>query len=243
MCGASLGPSDIPNVPHLGYPAAEVSRVINDRTARYAKLAKRNCPDLRTAPGAKEPVVMRGCGIVMRRGDPGCLNRISASVGRGHRCPPLAIPALVKVSYRPCHNRERRAIATERRRSLTAPHEVPMLHPYIRTLTLAAALGACSALSFASSAHAAPFDGSWSVLVVTRSGSCGPPSDAANEPIEHFERFTAVNQRGVWACMKHELGVMREQGAARSSTARLWAISSGSRNAQPIMAPSTPCLE
>ena len=40
-----------------------------------------------------------------------------------------------------------------------------------------------------------------------------PPSDAADEPIEHFERVTAVNQRGVWACMKHELRVMREQGS------------------------------
>src|SRR5215216_4244223 len=39
-----------------------------------------------------------------------------------------------------------------------------------------------------------------------------PPSDAADEPIEHFERVTAVNQRGVWACMKHELRVMRDQG-------------------------------
>ena len=40
-----------------------------------------------------------------------------------------------------------------------------------------------------------------------------PPSDAADEPIEHFERVTAVNQRGVWACMKHELRVMRAQGS------------------------------
>ena len=40
-----------------------------------------------------------------------------------------------------------------------------------------------------------------------------PPSDAADEPIEHFERVTAVNQRGVWACMKHELRVMRDQGS------------------------------
>ena len=40
-----------------------------------------------------------------------------------------------------------------------------------------------------------------------------PPSDAAEEPIEHFERVTAVNQRGVWACMKHELRVMREKGS------------------------------
>ena len=64
-----------------------------------------------------------------------------------------------------------------------------------------------------------------------------PPSDAAEEPIEHFERVTAVNQRGVWACMKHELR------AARSSTVRPWAVSSASRSAQPITAPSTPCSE
>ena len=40
-----------------------------------------------------------------------------------------------------------------------------------------------------------------------------PPSDAADEPLAHFERVTAVNQRGVWACMKHELRVMRDQGS------------------------------
>ena len=40
-----------------------------------------------------------------------------------------------------------------------------------------------------------------------------PPSDAADEALENFERVTAVNQRGVWACMKHELRVMREQGS------------------------------
>ena len=40
-----------------------------------------------------------------------------------------------------------------------------------------------------------------------------PPSDAADEPLESFERVTAVNQRGVWACMKHELRIMRKQGS------------------------------
>lgn len=40
-----------------------------------------------------------------------------------------------------------------------------------------------------------------------------PPADAADEPIESFERVTAINQRGVWASMKHELRVMREQGS------------------------------
>lgn len=41
-----------------------------------------------------------------------------------------------------------------------------------------------------------------------------PPSDAADEPLENFERVTGVNQRGVWASMKHELRVMRAQGSS-----------------------------
>lgn len=40
-----------------------------------------------------------------------------------------------------------------------------------------------------------------------------PPSDAADEPAENFERVTAVNLRGVWSCMKHELSHMRKQGS------------------------------
>lgn len=40
-----------------------------------------------------------------------------------------------------------------------------------------------------------------------------PPSDAADEPAEVFERVNAINLRGVWACMKHELRQMREQGS------------------------------
>jgi NAD(P)-dependent dehydrogenase (short-subunit alcohol dehydrogenase family) len=39
------------------------------------------------------------------------------------------------------------------------------------------------------------------------------PSDAADEPAESFDRVTAINLRGVWTCMKHELRVMREQGS------------------------------
>lgn len=38
-----------------------------------------------------------------------------------------------------------------------------------------------------------------------------PPSDAADEPVENFDRVIAVNLRGIWACMKHELRQMREQ--------------------------------
>jgi NAD(P)-dependent dehydrogenase (short-subunit alcohol dehydrogenase family) len=40
-----------------------------------------------------------------------------------------------------------------------------------------------------------------------------PPSDAADEPAEVFDRVNAINLRGVWACMKHELAQMRTQGS------------------------------
>jgi NAD(P)-dependent dehydrogenase (short-subunit alcohol dehydrogenase family) len=40
-----------------------------------------------------------------------------------------------------------------------------------------------------------------------------PPSDAADESADHFDRVNAVNLRGVWASMKHELKQMRSQGS------------------------------
>jgi NAD(P)-dependent dehydrogenase (short-subunit alcohol dehydrogenase family) len=40
-----------------------------------------------------------------------------------------------------------------------------------------------------------------------------PPTDAADEPAEVFDRVNAINLRGVWACMKHELAIMRDQGS------------------------------
>ena len=40
-----------------------------------------------------------------------------------------------------------------------------------------------------------------------------PVSDAADEPSTAFDRVNAVNYRGVWACMKHELAQMRRQGS------------------------------
>ncbi|MFD5838765.1 glucose 1-dehydrogenase [Streptomyces collinus] len=40
-----------------------------------------------------------------------------------------------------------------------------------------------------------------------------PPSDAADEPAERFDRVNAINLRGVWGCMKHELRHMRAQGS------------------------------
>jgi NAD(P)-dependent dehydrogenase (short-subunit alcohol dehydrogenase family) len=40
-----------------------------------------------------------------------------------------------------------------------------------------------------------------------------PTHDAADEPAEVFDRVNAINLRGVWACMKRELGQMRAQGS------------------------------
>ncbi len=50
-------------------------------------------------------------------------------------------------------------------------------------------------------------------MAFNNAGIMIPPSDAADEPAERFERVNAVNLRGVWNCMKHELRQMREQGS------------------------------
>ena len=44
-------------------------------------------------------------------------------------------------------------------------------------------------------------------------GIQAPPTDAADEPADTFDRVHAINLRGVWACMKHELRPMRAQGS------------------------------
>jgi len=44
-------------------------------------------------------------------------------------------------------------------------------------------------------------------------GVQAPPSDLADEAAEAFDRVNAINLRGVWACMKHELRQMRGQGS------------------------------
>jgi NAD(P)-dependent dehydrogenase (short-subunit alcohol dehydrogenase family) len=44
-------------------------------------------------------------------------------------------------------------------------------------------------------------------------GIHAPPTDAADEPAETYNRVNAVNLRGVWACMKHELRQMRAQAS------------------------------
>ena len=49
-------------------------------------------------------------------------------------------------------------------------------------------------------------------MAFNNAGIMSPLADAADEPADAYDRVTAVNQRGVWACMKHELAQMRRQG-------------------------------
>lgn len=44
-------------------------------------------------------------------------------------------------------------------------------------------------------------------------GVQAPPADAADETADDFDKVNAVNLRGIWACMKHELKQMRAQGS------------------------------
>jgi NAD(P)-dependent dehydrogenase (short-subunit alcohol dehydrogenase family) len=50
-------------------------------------------------------------------------------------------------------------------------------------------------------------------MAFNNAGIQAPPSDAADEPADTFDRVNAVNLRGVWACMKHELRHMRDRGS------------------------------
>ena len=48
-------------------------------------------------------------------------------------------------------------------------------------------------------------------MAFNNAGIMIPPSDAADEPADNSDRVNAINLRGVWACLKHELRQMREQ--------------------------------
>jgi NAD(P)-dependent dehydrogenase (short-subunit alcohol dehydrogenase family) len=48
-------------------------------------------------------------------------------------------------------------------------------------------------------------------MAFNNAGIMLPLADAADEAAEHFDTVTAVNLRGVWASMKHELAQMRQQ--------------------------------
>jgi NAD(P)-dependent dehydrogenase (short-subunit alcohol dehydrogenase family) len=76
-------------------------------------------------------------------------------------------------------------------------------------------------------------------MAFNNAGIMIPPSDAADEPAGNFDRVKAVNLRGVWTCMKHELRQMRAQGSGAIVTAHPSAVSSGSPEAPPTTPPST----
>jgi NAD(P)-dependent dehydrogenase (short-subunit alcohol dehydrogenase family) len=50
-------------------------------------------------------------------------------------------------------------------------------------------------------------------MAFNNAGIMAPPTDAADELAEQFDRVQAINLRGVWTCMKHELRQMRTQGS------------------------------
>jgi NAD(P)-dependent dehydrogenase (short-subunit alcohol dehydrogenase family) len=49
-------------------------------------------------------------------------------------------------------------------------------------------------------------------MAYNNAGVLGPMCDMTEETLEAFDQVLAVNLRGVWACMKHELLQMRRQG-------------------------------
>jgi NAD(P)-dependent dehydrogenase (short-subunit alcohol dehydrogenase family) len=50
-------------------------------------------------------------------------------------------------------------------------------------------------------------------LAYNNAGIQSPMTDAADETAEVFDRVNAINLRGIWASMKHELAQMRIQGS------------------------------
>jgi NAD(P)-dependent dehydrogenase (short-subunit alcohol dehydrogenase family) len=49
-------------------------------------------------------------------------------------------------------------------------------------------------------------------MAFNNAGIAGPSGDLLDETAEAFDKVHAVNLRGVWTCMKHELKQMRSQG-------------------------------
>jgi NAD(P)-dependent dehydrogenase (short-subunit alcohol dehydrogenase family) len=50
-------------------------------------------------------------------------------------------------------------------------------------------------------------------MAFNNAGIVGFTGDLADEAAESFDRVTAINLRGIWTCMKHELRQMRSQGS------------------------------
>ncbi|WP_372352330.1 SDR family NAD(P)-dependent oxidoreductase [Streptomyces sp. KL116D] len=50
-------------------------------------------------------------------------------------------------------------------------------------------------------------------MAYNNAGIMPPPTDAADESADQFDRVQSINLRGIWAAMKHELRHMRDQGS------------------------------
>ena len=50
-------------------------------------------------------------------------------------------------------------------------------------------------------------------MAFNNAGIAGPSGDLADEDIAAFDQVTAINLRGIWTCLKHELRQMRTQGS------------------------------
>ncbi|MGW1064065.1 SDR family NAD(P)-dependent oxidoreductase [Streptomyces aureus] len=50
-------------------------------------------------------------------------------------------------------------------------------------------------------------------MAYNNAGIMPPPTDAADESADQFDRVQAINLRGIWASIKHELRHMRAQGS------------------------------
>lgn len=50
-------------------------------------------------------------------------------------------------------------------------------------------------------------------MAFNNAGIIDTPSETADTTAKDYDRVNAVNARGIWACMKHELRQMREQGS------------------------------
>jgi len=76
-------------------------------------------------------------------------------------------------------------------------------------------------------------------VAFNNAGVQAPPSDAADERAEDFDRVNAINLRGVWASMKHELRQMRQQGSGAIVNCSSLGASSAFPAARPITRAST----
>lgn len=76
-------------------------------------------------------------------------------------------------------------------------------------------------------------------MAFNNAGIVGFTGDLADESAESFDKVTAINLRGIWTCMKHELARCARSVAGRSSIVRRLAAWSGRQAGRRITPRST----